>query len=138
MLESFFISMWNPMFIKDLNLKPNIHEISDLKLIICKYKIQTKNEVWQYPQKNIPGKRIFPRIWKVNFRETKNLRSQYRPHPKNPLSAKSSGISPFQSSVAFYNKPIVWFTKQIKWLVSISEATLGRNGLKYFIFSSQN
>ena len=33
----------------------------------------------------------------------------------------------------FIEKPVTWFTVQIKWLVSIWNATLDWNGLRFFL-----
>ena len=42
-------------------------------------------------------------------------------------------VNPFQSSFVFIEKPAIWFTQQIKWLVSVSKATLGWHGLSFLL-----
>ena len=45
--------MWNPIFTKDLNLKPNIHKRPDLKFNICEYKFDSMDKK-TFPEKEFP------------------------------------------------------------------------------------
>ena len=70
--------------------------------------------------------------WKLLILLRRKLKSE------RTFSRSFKQVNLFQPSVEFHVKAVTWFAVQIKWLVSIWNATLGWIGLKTFFFGSCN